>query len=180
SPIPTSRNLASRRKLSSARTNTPNNRQLNYIRIDEKTIEFTAPKLPTPSVNTTTRQTNQRNLPVLQTIPRNNSLPVPGANIPGMDNGNIISQNPVNYGNNLTLSSPNNSGIGSRYRVMAQIRTERDREVVRFLAPDAFTTVWQGQAYMQAGVFSSRYNASNMQKILNSNGLTAIVQPVSN
>ena len=50
---------------------------------------------------------------------------------------------------------------------------------MRFLAPDAFPTIWQGRAYMQAGVFSSRYNASNMQRILSSNGLTAIVQPVS-
>ena len=168
------------RNLTSARSNTSNESQLNYVQIDNKSIEFTAPKLPTPSVVKTNRQVRRRSLPVLETAPRSNSfLPVPGANVPGMDNGNIISQTPGYYGNALALSTPNNSANTSRYRVMARIQAENDREIVRFLAPDAFPTIWQGRAYMQAGVFSSRYNASNMQKILNSNGLTAIVQPVS-
>ena len=168
------------RNLTSARSNTSNESQLNYVQIDNKSIEFTAPKLATPSVVKTNRQVRRRSLPVLETAPRSNSfLPVPGANVPGMDNGNIISQTPGHYGNALALSTPNNSANTSRYRVMARIQAENDREIVRFLAPDAFPTIWQGRAYMQAGVFSSRYNASNMQKILNSNGLTAIVQPVS-
>ncbi|MDJ0618267.1 MAG: DUF1565 domain-containing protein [Calothrix sp. MO_192.B10] len=162
SGFPKPRKLTSRQPLNSAPSNSSNNRQLNYVRIAPNTIEFTAPKSPTPP----TRQVRQQN------------LPVPGANIPGMDNGNIINQNPSNYTNNLASSNTNNAQVGSRYRVMAQIQTQRDQEIVRFLAPDAFPTVWQGQAYMQAGVFSSAYNASNMQKILNSNGLRAIVQPL--
>ncbi|MDJ0676173.1 MAG: DUF1565 domain-containing protein [Calothrix sp. MO_167.B42] len=168
--FPAPRNLTSRQKPNSVPNNSSNHRQLNSVRIDPNTIEFTAP----------TRQRRQQNLLVLDKNPGNTPLlPVPGANIPGMDNGNIINQNNSNYTNNLAASNTNNSQFGSRYRVMAEIQTQRDQEIVRFLAPDAFPTIWQGQAYMQAGVFSSPYNARNMQKILNSNGLRAVVQPLN-
>ncbi len=180
SPFPTPRNLTSRQKPNSAPTNLSNDRQLNYVRIAPNTIEFAAPKLPNPSVATPTTQVRQHNSPELDKTPGNTVLlPVPGANIPGMDNGNIINPRNSNYTNNLAAANTNNSQFGSRYRVMAQIQTQRDQELVRFLAPDAFPTIWQGQAYMQAGVFSSPYNARNMQQILNSNGLRAFVQPLN-
>jgi len=176
------RNLTSRQQSNSVLNNSSNQRQMNYVGIDPKTIEFTAPKPPNSPVAQPTRGQGQRNLLVLDKNPSNSPLlPVPGANIPGMDNGNIINQSSSNYTTNtLAVSNTTNYQFGSRYRVMAKIQTQRDQEIVRFLAPDAFFTVWQGQAYMQAGVFSSPYNARNMQKILNSNGLKAIVQPLNN
>ena len=177
--FPTSRKLTSRQKPNSVPNNS-SNRQLNYVRIDPNTIEFTASKPPNPPVAAPTRQVRQQNVLGLNKTPDNTALlPVPGANIPGMDNGNIINQAPSNYTNTLAASNTDNSQFGSRYRVMAEIQTQRDQEIVRFLAPDAFPTIWQGQAYMQAGVFSSPYNARNMQKILNSNGLRAVVQPLN-
>ncbi|WP_235006717.1 DUF1565 domain-containing protein [Calothrix rhizosoleniae] len=180
SPFPKPRNLTSRQKPNSAPSNLSNDRQLNYVRIAPNTIEFAAPKLPNPSVATPTRQVRQQNSPGLDKTPGNTVLlPVPGANIPGMDNGNIINSRNSNYTRNLAAANTNNSQFASRYRVMAQIQTQRDQELVRFLAPDAFPTIWRGQAYMQAGVFSSPYNARNMQQILNNNGLRAFVQPLN-
>ena len=175
------RNLTSRQKPNSVLNNSSNQRQMNYVGIDPNTIEFTAPRPSNSLVAQPTRGQGQRNLLMLDKNPgKTTLLPVPGTNIPGMDNGNIINQNSSNYTRTLAVSNTNNSQFGSRYRVMAKIQTQRDQEIVRFLAPDAFFTVWQGQAYMQAGVFSSPYNARNMQKILNSNGLKAIVQPLNN
>ncbi|WP_242046652.1 DUF1565 domain-containing protein [Cylindrospermum sp. FACHB-282] len=66
--------------------------------------------------------------------------------------------------------------VNARYRVVVQVATDKDRQLVRSLAPGAFSTVRQGRKVMQAGVFSSQSNATGMLKIFNSKGLRAIVE----
>ncbi|OUL21214.1 hypothetical protein BV372_31925 [Nostoc sp. T09] len=79
-----------------------------------------------------------------------------------------MGSNPPQYG----AISP----MGARYRVLVEVATERDQELVRYLAPGAFSTVSQGRSFMQVGVFSNRSNAEGMMNTLNSNGLRAIVE----
>jgi parallel beta-helix repeat protein len=78
--------------------------------------------------------------------------------------------------------SPLSMGVsqtGLRYRVMVEIANQSEQERVRFIAPGAFATVWQGKGVMQAGVFSSRYNANEMLKLLKRNGLRGMISPTN-
>ena len=78
--------------------------------------------------------------------------------------------------------SPLSMGVtqtGLRYRVIVEIANQSEQEKVRSIAPGAFATVWQGRGVMQAGVFSSRYNANEMLKLLNRNGLRGVISPTN-
>ncbi|WP_089127114.1 DUF1565 domain-containing protein [Tolypothrix sp. NIES-4075] len=78
--------------------------------------------------------------------------------------------------------SPLSMGVsqtGLRYRVMVEIANQSEQNLVRSIAPGAFATVWQGRGVMQAGVFSSRYNANEMLKLLNRNGLRGMISPTN-
>ncbi|MEH1783505.1 MAG: DUF1565 domain-containing protein [Nostoc sp.] len=130
----------------------PNTPQLNYVRIDPNTIEFTAPEYPSnsvaqPPVPSMREQTQQP-------LSRTSSASIP------------------HRGNSTTQ-------FGVRYRVVVTLFTDKDRDLVRSLAPGAFPTVWEGQRVMQAGVFSSEYNAKEMLKTLSSKGLRAIMEPLN-
>ncbi|WP_229484252.1 DUF1565 domain-containing protein [Nostoc favosum] len=158
----------------------PDTPQLNYVRIEPNTIEFTAPEYPSNSVAqppdpSMTEQTQQP-LPIQETATLGASalLPLPDRNIP------------INNTRNMQTSSASipdggNSArqLGVRYRVVVPLFTDKDQDLVRFLAPGAFPTVWQGQRVMQAGVFSNEYNAKEMLKTLSSNGLRAIMEPLN-
>ncbi|MEH2454266.1 DUF1565 domain-containing protein [Nostoc sp.] len=157
----------------------PSTPQLNYVRIDPNTIEFTAPEYPSNSVAQppvpTMRDQTQQPLPIPEAAAPNAEalLPVPDRNISTRN----LRKAPVptsmpDGGNSATQ-------FGVRYRVVVPLATDKDKDLVRFLAPDAFPTVWQGQRVMQAGVFSSEYNAKEMLKTLSSNGLRAIMEPLN-
>ncbi|BAY65035.1 hypothetical protein NIES22_51370 [Calothrix brevissima NIES-22] len=66
--------------------------------------------------------------------------------------------------------------MGVRFRVLVEVASERDQEVVRYLVPGSFSTVSQGRNLMQAGVFSNRSNAEGVVNMLNTNGLRAMIQ----
>ena len=66
-----------------------------------------------------------------------------------------------------------------RYRVVVEIANQSDRDLVRFIAPGAFSTQFLGRDMMQAGMFSSRYNADEMMRILTKNGLRAVIEPAT-
>ncbi|MEA5515074.1 DUF1565 domain-containing protein [Nodularia sp. UHCC 0506] len=68
---------------------------------------------------------------------------------------------------------------GVRYRVVVNVTNDRERNIVRNLAPDAFPTIRQGRRVMQVGVFSDRNNADDMINVLNSNGLNTIIEPLN-
>ncbi|MBD2559040.1 MULTISPECIES: DUF1565 domain-containing protein [Nostoc] len=158
----------------------PDTPQLNYVRIDPNTIEFTAPEYPSNSVAQppvpSIREQTQQPLPILEASGPGASalLPVLNNNIPIGNTRNIrTSSASIPYGGNSATQ------FGVRYRVVVPLFTDRDQDLVRFLAPDAFPTVWQGQRVMQAGVFNSEYNAKEMLKTLYSNGLRAIMEPLN-
>ncbi|MEH2326533.1 MAG: DUF1565 domain-containing protein [Nostoc sp.] len=177
-PTPTS--LSARQiSTNTSRVATPGLAQLNYVRIEPKTIEFTAPEYPSnsvaqPQVPSMTDQTQQP-LPIQETSASSASalLPLPDRNIP------------INNTRNIQTSSASIPDGGNarqfavRYRVVVPLATNKDQDLVRSLAPGAFPIVWQGQKVMQAGVFSSEYNAQKMLKTLYNNGLRAIMEPLN-
>ncbi|WP_373526284.1 DUF1565 domain-containing protein [Nostoc sp.] len=154
--------------------------QLNYVRIDPNTIELTASQYPSNSIAQASvpsmRNQRQQPSPILETSTRSASglLPLPNHNIPISNTPNIqtISAS-IPYGGNSATQ------FGILYRVVVPLFTDKDQDLVRSLAPGAFPTVWQGQRVMQAGVFSSEYNAKEMLKTLSSNGLRAIMEPLN-
>ncbi|MEH2409528.1 DUF1565 domain-containing protein [Nostoc sp.] len=158
----------------------PNPPQLNYVRINPNTIEFTAPEYPSNSVAQppvpSIREQTQQPLPILEAAPPNAEalLPVRDQNIPIDNTRNMRTSS-------ATMPDGGNSAtqFGIRYRVVVPLFTDRDKDLVRSLAPGAFSTVWQGQRVMQAGVFSSEYNAKEMLKTLSKNGLRAIMEPLN-
>ncbi|MCC5644007.1 DUF1565 domain-containing protein [Nostoc sp. CHAB 5824] len=184
--FPTPSSLSARQKPTNTEVATsspaelPDPRQLNYVRIDPNTIEFTAPEYPSnlvaqPAVPSMSNQ-RQQPLPTLQTPAPGASalLPVPNNNIPISNTRNIqTSSASIPYGGNSATQS------GIRYRVVVPLFTDKDKDLVQFLAPGAFPTVWQGQRVMQAGVFNSEYNAKEMLKTLYTNGLRAIMEPLN-
>ena len=142
--------------------------QVNYVQMTTNTIEFVAPQPQSP-INSVTPTpvktgTNQiQTLPVLQPPPMSSNLPA---------------GNPLPVSENPTTTAYAGGALGMRFRVIAEVQTQKDQELVRFLAPGAFPTFWQGRAVMQAGVFSSRYNAEQMLTILNNNGLRTMIEPI--
>jgi parallel beta-helix repeat protein len=137
----------------------PNTPQLNYVRIDPKSIEFNAPQYPSNSVAQ----------PAVPSIGNEALLPVSDRNLPTVP---VVSSTTMAYGGN-------SGTFGIRYRVVVTSATDKDRDIVRSLAPGAFPTVWEGQKVMQAGVFDSEYNAKEMLKTLSNQGLRAIMEPLN-
>ncbi|MCP6762491.1 MAG: DUF1565 domain-containing protein [Fischerella sp. CENA71] len=143
--------------------------QINYVQVAPNTVEFVAPQPQSPPnpitptlVKTTTNQIPS--LPVVQPVA------IPSNNVP------VKNQLPVSKNSSTTAYA--GGSLGTRYRVIAEVQTQRDQELVRFLAPGSFPTFWEGKAVMQAGVFSNRYNAEQMLAILNNNGLKTVIEPI--
>ncbi|MEH2127767.1 DUF1565 domain-containing protein [Nostoc sp.] len=155
----------------------PDTPQLNYVRIDPNTIEFTAPESPSNSVAqppaSSMRNQTRQPLPMLETG-ASALLPLPDRNIPIVNTRNLQTSS-------ASIPDSGNSArqFGVRYRIVVPLATDKDRDLVKFLAPGAFPTVWQGQRVMQAGVFSSEYNAKEMLKTLSSKGLRVIMEPLN-
>ncbi|KAB8321273.1 DUF1565 domain-containing protein [Tolypothrix campylonemoides VB511288] len=140
-----------------------------------------------PAPVQTAQSQGQSSLPTLEAAPVGDAalLPVPNSNIPLGNTGNMRRQ-PVTqsssttaYAGSPSLSPAGESQINLRYRVVVEVQNEKDQDLVKFLAPGAFRTVWRGKGVMQVGVFSTRYNADSVIKILNNNGLKAVVEPVN-
>ncbi|MEH2371933.1 DUF1565 domain-containing protein [Nostoc sp.] len=158
----------------------PDPPQLNYVRIDPNPIQVTPPEYPPNSVAQPQvpkmRDQTQQSLPILEAAAPNAEalLPVPDSNISIANTRKMrtSSANIPDRGNSATQ-------IGIRYRVVVPLATDKDKDLVRILAPGAFPTVWQGERVMQAGVFSNEYNAKEMLKTLSKNGLRAIMEPLN-
>ncbi|WP_242044637.1 DUF1565 domain-containing protein [Anabaena azotica] len=168
--IPTA---TSRSKLTPVPTVKTETAQLNYVQIDPHTVEFVAPQ------NTQSAQIVNTQEP--STVGDTSILPVPTGNVPLGNTRNMrrVSAPPTNttgYENNY-LSA--NTGASVRYRVVVEATNDREQELVKTLAPGAFSTVRQGRRVMQVGVFSDRNNAEEMLRILNSSGLRTIVEPLN-
>ena len=176
--FPTPSSLSGRQIPTNAQpTDTP---QLNYVRLDPNTIEFTASESPSNSVVQppvpSMRNQTQQPLPILETATPGASelLPLPNRNIPIVNTRNLQTSS-------ASIPDSGNSArqFGVRYRIVVPLATDKERDLVRSLAPGAFPTVWEGQRVMQAGVFSSEYNAKEMLKTLSSKGLRVIMEPLN-
>jgi parallel beta-helix repeat protein len=128
----------------------------------------------------------QSSLPSLEAAPVGDAalLPVPNSNIPVGNTGNLqkvpVSQTPTTaYVDSSSQSSAGVGQINLRYRVVVETQNDKEQELVKFLSPGAFRTVWRGKGVMQVGVFSTRYNADSVLRILNNNGLKAVVEPIN-
>ncbi|MBP5975240.1 DUF1565 domain-containing protein [Brasilonema sp. CT11] len=129
----------------------------------------------------------QSALPTLQAAPTGEAalLPVPNTNIPLGNTSNMRKvavpqrSSTTAYVGNSSPSPGGESQMNLRYRIVVEVQNEKEQELVKFLAPNAFPTVWRGKGVMQIGVFNTRNNADSMIKILNNNGLKAVVEPVN-
>ncbi|WP_238993718.1 DUF1565 domain-containing protein [Calothrix sp. PCC 6303] len=124
--------------------------QLNYIKISPGTIEFTAPQSP-------------------------NSAALQQENLPSGGAANLMQTGNNNNMPSLAYSS-NQTSAKLRYRIIVPAGNQRDEEIIRFLSPTAFRTVWKGQEVFQVGAFSSTFNAEQMLRILNNNGLKGVME----
>ncbi|NMG08492.1 hypothetical protein DP117_16950 [Brasilonema sp. UFV-L1] len=129
----------------------------------------------------------QSSLPTLEAAPVGDAalLPVPNSNIPLGNTSNMrkvavpqSSSTTASIGS-LSPSAARNNQMNLRYRVVVEVQNEKEQELIKFLAPNAFRTVWRGKGVMQIGVFSTRNNADSIIKILDNNGLKAVVEPVN-
>jgi parallel beta-helix repeat protein len=161
--------------------------QINYVRVNPDTIEFTAPQAATQQVATITMPPlpmSPRPLPPIQTVPgimTPNRLPIPTS-----DMSPLPAQQTAPLMGYMTPSLIASTGApigtassGLRYRVVVPITSNRDEEIVRTVVPGAFRTSWRGQGVIQVGVFNSTYNAEQMIRTLNNNGLRGMIEALN-
>jgi parallel beta-helix repeat protein len=124
--------------------------QINYTSVSPGVIEFTAPPSP-------------------------NSAPV----VPSGDAAKLIpAENNLNNNQNRQVMAYGTNPTSARmlYRIIVPAGSDRDAEIIRFLSPTAFRTVWKGQEVIQVGSFSSAFNAEQMLRILSNNGLKGTIE----
>lgn len=143
--------------------NTP---QINYVRINPETVEFRAPTQTSTQLSATQPQLLQP----IQTVPPNVATPNNAIQMqtPGM------APIPNNQPSQIATAS-----TSTRYRVVVSTSSQQDEDVIRFLAPGAFRTIIRGQGVIQVGVFSNTFNAEQMLRVLNNNGLKGMIEPLN-
>jgi parallel beta-helix repeat protein len=181
-------------------TKTPTNNQITQRTIDNtntspnttepdntnsREIVFSAPTNKTTSNNNSSSQTNNstNTLPPPPTTSRTNTTS--NNNTPSNNNSN---SNRKNLGDALDglsgnqTSSNNNpvttNNIGSNgysYRVIVSARDNAQKEEVKSLYPDAFSTNYNGRSMLQIGVFSSRESAEQILQYLKERGLDGLI-----
>ncbi|MBW4678067.1 MAG: DUF1565 domain-containing protein [Desmonostoc geniculatum HA4340-LM1] len=166
--FPTPSSLSATQAATSTPAQPPETRQFNYVQIDPNTVEFTAPQYSSSSVAQ----------PAVPSTGNQALLPVPNGNVPIEDTRNLPKVPPASS-TNISYRGNSRTQYGIRYRVVVTLVTDKERDLVRSLAPGAFPTVWEGQKVMQAGVFDSEYNAKEMLKTLSSKGLRVIMEPLN-
>ncbi|MFE1744611.1 DUF1565 domain-containing protein [Coleofasciculus sp. H7-2] len=100
-------------------------------------------------------------------------LPVPNPDVPL---GNIGNSRTASGSGTPRRAGGSQPALGLRYRVVVDAQNSRQEALVRSLAPDAFRTLSNGRTVMQAGAFSTRDRALEMQQMLNSKGLAATIE----
>lgn len=97
-----------------------------------------------------------------------NSLPVPDREIP--------SGNQFRPG---TSPEERAAEVGGDYRVIVEVNNVSDRNKVKSVVPNAFTSRYQGRSVMQVGIFQSQANAEEIRQKLRQKGLQVRVIPVT-
>ena len=72
-------------------------------------------------------------------------------------------------------STVNASTSTNKYRVIVEATNDSQKEQVRSLYPDAFTTIYQGKSMLQVGVFSSENQAENVLQSLEKIGIKGVI-----
>ncbi|MBW4562813.1 MAG: DUF1565 domain-containing protein [Mojavia pulchra JT2-VF2] len=175
-------------RLAPAPGNLPDLPQLNYVQVETRTIEFASPQppfnsVPKPPASSARGKRQPSSRRQAAPVANSNLLPVPNTIIP-MGNTRNMRKVPVaqSYSTRAYGGSSPYAGatpMGVRYRVLIEVVSPRDQELVRYLVPGSFSTVARGRSFMQAGVFNSRDNADAMLRTLNSNGFRGIVEPLN-
>ncbi len=168
--------------------------QINYVRLNPETIEFSAPQpAAEPVALATIRPEAMLSQPLqpIRTVPGTGAamLSIPTSNISTI---NISNMSPIPLPQTAPLmgdATPSliastgtpigTASSGLRYRVVVPVIGNRDEETIRLLAPGAFRTVWRGQGVIQVGVFNSTFNAEQMIRTLNNNGLRGMIEPLN-
>ncbi len=165
--------------------------QINYVRINPQTIEFSAPQpAGEPVALATIRPSVMPPQPLqpIRTVPGTGaamlSIPTSNISINNMSPIPIPQTAPLmGYATPSLIASTGapiaTASSGLRYRVVVPVTSNRDEEVVRLLAPGAFRTVWRGQGVIQVGVFNSTFNAEQMIRTLNNSGLRGMIEPLN-
>lgn len=109
----------------------------------------------------------------LQASASSDLLPVPSPDVPL---GNIGNSRAARRSGTPRRAGGSQQALGLRYRVVVEAQNSRQEALVRSLAPDAFRTRSNGRTVMQAGAFSTRDRALEMQQMLNSKGLAAAIE----
>ncbi|MBE9127831.1 MULTISPECIES: DUF1565 domain-containing protein [unclassified Coleofasciculus] len=144
---------------------------------------------------------NSAQIPMVQATPQSESVEIPvpqpeSAAIPpaseqtSEESGVIASSQPNSVENSVPVLNSTNpladSGAGQiaavgeqRYRVLVEVKSDSQQELVRSLVPGAFRTSLDGQTLMQAGLFSTRENAEKILQLLDSKGLNATIEPLN-
>ena len=159
----------------------PPNKQGHQLPVASASIQrLDSPKhsLPVESAPVQPPSDKWQQLPVVEAapIPNNGTLSTGNPNNTGVRTPQATT---VSYGNPTLPKVTSVGQINLRYRVVVAAGTQQDEQLVKFVAPGAFHTVWHSQEVMQVGVFTSRYNADNMVKILTGRGLKAVVEPIN-
>jgi len=132
--------------------------------------------VPKPAQSSTTDKPSnsppselEPSVPVLNSDPQSDSA---GQNFPRTDSVPVFNDNNQQLGNNNNRTTLQ----GLRYRVLVEAQSEEQQNLLKSLVPDAFRTVVNGKAMMQAGIFSTRETADQVWQMLNSKGLNATIE----
>jgi parallel beta-helix repeat protein len=160
--------------------------QINYVRVNPDTIEFTAPQAAPQQVAMITMPPltmSPRPLQPMQTAPSlvtPNRLPIPTSDmspLPAPQTAPLMGYMTPSL--IASTGAPIGTSNGLRYRVVVPITSNRDEEIIRTVVPGAFRTSWRGQAVIQVGVFNSTSNAEQMIGTLNNNGLRGVIEALN-
>ena len=124
-------------------------------------------------------------LPVLQPAPIvvTELLPVPSPNIPVGESRQlppvVVPTNPLPSAEIPPLPPTQGTLLGLRYRVVVEAESQSKQSLVRSLIPGAFRTFSKGRVFMQAGAFSDRAKANEIQQMLVTKGLKATIEQMN-
>ncbi len=121
----------------------------------------TLPPPPTTSRTNTTSKNNTTN--------NNSNRPNLGDALDGLS-GNQTSSN-----NNSVATNNNLGSNGHSYRVIVSTRDNSQKEEVKSLYPDAFSTNYNGRSMLQIGVFNRRESADQILQYFKERGFDGVV-----
>ncbi|WP_414526514.1 DUF1565 domain-containing protein [Nodularia chucula] len=128
------------------------------------------------SASTQPQQANQSQINYVNTDPNVIEFTAPQASSPFRETPLSPAANQNTPPTQTTAARPSSA---LRYRVIVNVANDRERNLVRNLAPGAFPTTRQGRGVMQVGVFSDRTNADSIVRVLNNNGLRTTLEPLN-